>query len=330
VRKEIYAYGFRNPHRLSWDTVTGKLFVNDIGYLNYEEVNIVHRGGNYGYAEREGVEELFITAGAGNGQTGSQRDPVVPFPLIDLLSVTNGENGAITNVPPIYPVAAYSHRDGDAISSGFVYRGTLMPQLQGKYIFGDITTGRLFYCDLAELLAADDGKRATRATIHEIQVAFDSPRDLPNQGITNRRLFDIVAEEYHGKGGTTFALPGNADATNGEDPDDVPYGGGRADIRLALGDDQELYLISKSDGIIRKLTGALHPPDVQAVTSSTGEVALHWRSVPGWKYHLQYKTNLTEGQWVDLPGDVTATGLICGRTNPPTDGPRFFRIRRVP
>ena len=56
-------------------------------------------------------------------------------------------------VAPVYPAAVYSHQDGDSIGSGFVYRGKLMPQLRGKYIFNDMTTGRIFYADLAEMIA---------------------------------------------------------------------------------------------------------------------------------------------------------------------------------
>ena len=54
----------------------------------------------------------------------------------------------------VYPAAVYSHQEGDSIGSGFVYRGKLMPQMRGKYIFNDMTTGRIFYADLAEMLAA--------------------------------------------------------------------------------------------------------------------------------------------------------------------------------
>ena len=61
--------------------------------------------------------------------------------------------GIVGSVTPAYPVAAYSHKDGDAISSGVVYRGSLMPQMNGKYFFGDITTARLFYCDLGDMIA---------------------------------------------------------------------------------------------------------------------------------------------------------------------------------
>jgi len=257
LKKEIYAYGFRNPHRMSWDPDSNKLIVNDIGLYSWEEVNLVTKGSNYGYAEREGTEQLFVTNDANNGKTGSQTSPPTPFPAQDSLDVA----GISAPVTPVYPAAAYSHNDGDAISSGFVYRGQLMPTLRGKYIFGDITTARLFYADLADMIANDnDGIRTTLAAIHELQVVFDSPYDNPDQGPVTRRLFDIVADEYAQKGGYAgSALPGGANATDGNDPDGIPYGGGRADIRLALGGDGEIYVLSKSDGMVRALVAA-YPP----------------------------------------------------------------------
>ena len=268
LKKEIYAYGFRNPHRMSWDPVSNKLIVNDIGLDSWEEVNLVAKGSNYGYAEREGMEQLFVTNDPNNGKTGSQTSPPTPFPDPDSLTVA----GIATPVTPVYPVAAYSHKDGDAISSGFVYRGELMPRLRGKYIFGDITTARLFYADLADMIANDnDGIRTTLAAIHELQVVFDSPYDNPDQGPVARRLFDIAADEYARKGGTArSALPGGAPVTSGNDPDGIPYGGGRADIRLALGGDGEIYVLSKSDGMIRALVaaGTVTAPTISAVTAS--------------------------------------------------------------
>ena len=263
LRKEIYAYGLRNPHRMTWDPVSDKLIVDDIGLHSWEEVNIITKGSNYGYAEREGIEQLLVTNDSNNGKTGSQTNPPTQFPHPDSLTVA----GISTPVTPVYPVAAYSHTDGDAISSGFVYRGSLMPQLTDKYVFGDITTGRLFYAELADLLANDDGVRTTLAEIHELQVVFDSPYDNPDQGLVSRRLFDIVADEYAHRGGSNSpnVLPGFGTVTSGNDPGDVPYGGGRADIRLALGGDGEIYVLTKSDGMVRLLAGI--PPTV-AVTAS--------------------------------------------------------------
>lgn len=255
LRKEIYAYGFRNPLRMSWDPVSDKLIVDDIGLDTWEEVDIITKGSNYGYAEREGIEQLLVTNDSNNGLTGSHTNPPTPFPNPDSLTVA----GVPTPVTPVYPAAAYGHKDGDAISSGFVYRGSLMPQLTGRYVFGDITTGRLFYTDLTDLMANDDGVRTTLAGIHELQVVFDSPYDNPDQGLVNRRLFDIVADEYAHRGGNVppNVLPDYANATSGNDADGLPYGGGRADIRLAMGGDGEIYVLSKSDGMVRLLAGII-------------------------------------------------------------------------
>jgi hypothetical protein len=272
LRKEIYAYGFRNPHRMSWDSISDKLIVDDIGLRSWEEVDIVTKGSNHGYSEREGTEQLFVTNDSNNGKTGSQTSPPAPFPDPDSLTVT----GLDTPVTPVYPVIQYSHEDGDAISGGFVYRGSLMPQLEGKYIFGDLTTARLFFADLDDMIAKDDGDRTSLAAVHELHVVFDDPNDNPDLGPVNRRLFDIVAAEYARKGGDapgSSVLPGSAShlATSGNDPDGIPYGGGRADIRLALGGDGEIYVLSKGDGMIRQLVAvAVVPLTVTvAATDST-------------------------------------------------------------
>jgi hypothetical protein len=318
LKKEIYAYGFRNPHRVSWDMVTNSLVADDIGLYSWEEVNLIHSGGNYGYAEREGTEQLFVTTDPNtNGKTGSQIG--VAFPANDTLLV----NGLPDPVTPVYPVANYSHRDGDAITSGFVYRGSLMPALFGKYVFGDITTGRLFYCDLGEMLAADDGTRTTVAGVHEIQVVFNGVK---------RRVFDIVSNKYHQKGGTSAdALPGGCGGLNtgGNDPEGIPYGCGRADIRLAVGNDRELYLLSKSDGMIRKFTGVLIPPAISNFQASNGTFTLSWLSIQNVTYRVQFKNSLTDPTWMDLSGDVTATGATASKTDVPDQPAKFYRIKAL-
>jgi hypothetical protein len=168
-------------------------------------------------------------------------------------------------------VAVYSHQEGDSIGNGFVYRGKLMPQLRGKYIFNDMTTGRIFYTDLAEMIAAR-GKRSQQAQIHEVQIVYKDPHGTSGNAV-ERRMFDIVAETYSRRGGMPapgHVLPGNAAATtNSQDPahaeakmdsEGVAYGGGRPDVRMALGGDGELYVLSKSDGMIRKLAAVVTPP----------------------------------------------------------------------
>jgi hypothetical protein len=265
ARGEIYAYGLRNPHRMTWDVPSKTLIVNDIGLHYWEEVDIVTKGANYGYPEREGDEQLFVEDA---GKTGSLKSPPVAFPDRDLLNVT----GLDEPVAPVYPAAAYSHQEGDSIGSGFVYRGKLMPQLRGKYIFNDMTTGRIFYVDLAEMIATH-GQRNHLAQIHELQIDYKSPYDSSNQTAVKRRMFDVVAEAYAHKGGTPAqdrVLPGTSAATSGwvdaehkqpkADPEGVAYGGGRSDVRMAMGGDDELYVLSKSDGVIRKLSSVVTPP----------------------------------------------------------------------
>ena len=333
LKKEIFAYGFRNPHRISWDPIANVLLCDDIGLHSYEELNIVHKGGNFGYSEREGTQQLFVGDTSATGFTGDWYD--IPFTNDDTLAVA----GLAQVVTPLYPVALYSHTnatasgtgEGDAISSGDVYRGSLMPQLIGKYIFGDITTGRIFYCDLNELMATDDGVRTNPATIHEIQIMFDSPYDAPDMGITNRRFFDVVSETYHARGGNNSVfLPGDAAVTALKDRDGVLYGGGRADTRIVTGRDGELYVISKSDGAIRKMTAALSPPYIKSVSVTNGMVNLVWQCAPGRTYRVQYGTNVSDANWTDLPGDVTAANITSSKVSALTDGMRFYRVVQLP
>ena len=319
LQPEIYAYGFRNCHRITWDPVSNLLIENDIGLNSWEEVNVIHEGANYGYSAREGTEQLFV-GGPNNGETGSQTTPPTPFPSPDSLTVT----GLVSAVTPVYPVAEYSHRDGDSISSGFVYRGRLMPAFCGKYIFGDITTGRVFYCNLADMIAADDGNRLTLATVNEIQVVYNGVK---------RRVFDIASNMYHAKGGTsTDALPGGCGGLNtgGDDPYGVPYGCGRADIRLAQDGDSELYLLSKSDGMIRQLTAALIPPTIQSVGITNGVFTLTWLSISNNTYRVEFNSSLSGTTWSNLPGDVIATGPTAFKTNTVADTTRLYRLIALP
>jgi hypothetical protein len=268
ARPEIFAYGFRNPHRLTWDPRTNTLIAADVGLHSWEEVNIIAKGSNYGWAEREGPEQVFV-GGPNNGRTGSTVSPPIRFPSNDMLMV----DGLEMPVTPVYPVAFYSHQDGVAVGSGFVYRGRLMPQLVGKYVFSEIATGRLFYADLQQMIAAH-GIRNRSAEIHEIQVMYKSPYSNSGRAPVKWRMYDIVAEAFAHKGGVSpsngvmpgvFAFRGPMQATNEPplaDPYSVKYGGGRADVRLGLGGDGEIYLLCKTDGWIRKLVAVTTPPPI--------------------------------------------------------------------
>jgi hypothetical protein len=266
ARPEIYAYGFRHPHRMTWDAATKTILVDDIGANSWEEVDIIHKGANYGYAEREGNEQFFTRPNVAS-ITGSQMNPPVPFPEHDRLAV----DGLAEPVTPLYPSAVYSHQDGDAIGSGFVYRGKRMPALRGKYIFNDISTGRIFYCNLDEMIAGH-GERNKQAEIHELQIMYKSPDAAPGEAPVKRRMYDIAADAWARKGGTPAVagrvLPTIANATTPPktDPEGVPYHGGRVDLRLAVDGDGEIYVLTKSDGMIRQLTAVVVPPPGSAPT----------------------------------------------------------------
>ena len=124
---EIYAYGLRNVFRFSFDPVTDKLMAGDVGQDHVEEIDIIEAGKNYGWNRKEGTF-LFDPA------TGGDSFDASPDP-----SLTD-------------PIAEYSHDDGIAVIGGFVYRGSALPALTGKYVFGDLAapgtaSGRLFYLD---------------------------------------------------------------------------------------------------------------------------------------------------------------------------------------
>lgn len=233
ARKEIWAYGFRNPHRLNWaidpaNPANNHLIANSVGLHTWETVYIVRKGVNYGYARREGNQLLKP-----DNTTG-------PLPADDRIPLQIGETPTDTLLTPTYPVIQYGHdaSGGDSIGSGFVYNGTAVPALRGKYVFTDLTTGRIWYADYKDMLAADDGKAASLARIHEVKVrwkakAYDS-------------MFPVVEAAYHERGGKSPRLPGRPELVFG----------GRADVRFAVDAGGELYLYSKGDGVIRKVTGA--------------------------------------------------------------------------
>ena len=129
--REIYAYGLRNPYRFSFDLENGgeRLIAGDVGQNNIEEIDIIEPGKNYGWNRKEGTFLFDPTDGS------IQLDP--------------NPDPALTD-----PVLEYDHTEGVAVIGGFVYRGSAIPGLVGKYVFGDLQrastgNGRLFYGDLA-------------------------------------------------------------------------------------------------------------------------------------------------------------------------------------
>ena len=111
---EIYAYGLRNPWKISFDSATDLLFAADVGQNSREEINLIIKGGNYGWRIKEGIDCYNPSS--------------------------NCNTAGLTE--PIYD---YSQSKGDqSITGGFVYHGSTLPSLQDKYIYGDYESGRIW------------------------------------------------------------------------------------------------------------------------------------------------------------------------------------------
>ena len=183
VWPEIYAWGFRNPHRLTWNPFeNNQLLAIDIGSNLFEEINVIEAGRDYGWNVREGNLKF---------------DPIAQNP-IEILpwGVDEPEYAA--------PLSAYSHLEGRAICGGPVYRGSVA-WLRGKFIFGDIVTGNLYYLD-------------------------------PDKPGKPQPFFRLSVTDEQGRSG--------------------PLGTwikGRVDLRLWEDAAGELYLLTKTDGGVRRV-----------------------------------------------------------------------------
>jgi len=137
---EVYAFGFRNPFRFSFDSLTGDLYLGDVGQGDIEEVDLVEAGQDYGWRYKEGSFYFMFN---GNSSGYATDMPVeTPSGLVD-------------------PIAEYDHDEGISVIGGFVYRGTGVPEIATRYVFGDFAQtfsndGRLFYLgDANEVLEFD-------------------------------------------------------------------------------------------------------------------------------------------------------------------------------
>ncbi|HEV7998559.1 MAG TPA: PQQ-dependent sugar dehydrogenase [Planctomycetaceae bacterium] len=119
ARPEIWAYGLRNVWRFAFDSETGTLWAADVGQDTYEEIDLIVKGGNYGWNIREGLHPFKLKRQKAVADTGK------PANVID-------------------PIWEYNHDVGKSITGGFVYRGKKIPELQGAYIYADYVAGKLW------------------------------------------------------------------------------------------------------------------------------------------------------------------------------------------
>jgi len=206
---EIWAYGFRNPFRFSFDTETGLMFIGDVGQNDIEEIDIGVSGGNYGWKIKEGTF-LFDHNGADeiNGPAfAAQNSPGQPLGMVD-------------------PIAQYDHDEGVAVVGGFVYRGTGVGNLRGRYVFGDfsrppfnpfgvVCEGRLFF-----LQAQVARKANTQAKV------------IANRAQSEMREFHIADNAMGGRCLLGFAQDANGEIYVLTNSSGIPFGDSGEVLRI--------------------------------------------------------------------------------------------------
>jgi glucose/arabinose dehydrogenase len=162
ARPEIWAYGLRNVWRMAFDPPTGRLWAADVGQDLWEEIDLIQRGGNYGWNLREGRHRF-------------------------------GLRGTEARSDLIEPIWEYYHSVGRSITGGFVYRGSLLPELAGAYLYGDYVSGRLW---------------ALRYDAEHAQVVANHPLGGPSLPMLTFGA-DVLGEAYFGcelGGGTIYTF----------------------------------------------------------------------------------------------------------------------------
>lgn len=252
VLPEIYAYGFRDPHRFSWDTGgSHRLLLAHIGEHAIEAIDDVHPGDNFGWSEREGP---FVY----DKNATNPCDRLFPLPPDD------------AKFGYTYPVAAYDHDPppgwdctsdvGRGVSGGEVYRGHDIPELRGTYIFGDIVDGRLLYANETDMVRG--GPLAT--------------------------LYSLMLYDESGQRVTMQALAGNP----------------RVDLRFGTDSHGEIYLLSKANGKIWKVTGVRHFADCKVGGTTVTDVmgARNWAPITPSKWQFPGDQVILAEPGVERPG----------------------------
>lgn len=168
---EVYAYGFRNPHKITW-TKSGKMLASNIGQHQIEELNLILPGHDYGWPSREGSFVIYL-------KESTRR--LYPLPNDDETYDFD------------YPVAEYDHDEGNAIIGGYEYWGSTIPELKGKYLFGDMVNGRLFY------ISVDDLKPNEPAPMKEFRVSLDGKPTSFRQLCSEERLSMRFGRDHEGE-----------------------------------------------------------------------------------------------------------------------------------
>jgi len=201
---EVYAYGFRNPYRITQDSGgSGEIWAGDVGNHDWEEVSKVVKGGNHGWPIKEGSHCV---------------DPA------------NCDATGLTD-----PVYDYSHNDGCSVIGGHVYRGSLIPSLTGKYILGDWCTGEITAIDDSGAGTVVESLLTTGLSIQDFTLAPDGEIYV-SDGAT--RIMQLVADNSGGGPAPNFPQTlSDTGCVNPADPTQVATGVIPYDVNTALWSD---------------------------------------------------------------------------------------------
>lgn len=227
---ELYAYGLRNPWRFSFDRDTGELWAGDVGQNHWEEIDVIERGGNYGWNVREG--EVCFPIGTPDCQSAGLIPPVHVY--------RNPDNGS------------------RSVTGGYVYRGTALPDLLGHYLFADYVTGQLW-----SLSPAADGRKVKELSQTGLAIssfAEDQDGELYLLDHAEGRVFKIGRSSGAAGQGALPRLLSQTGCVNPEDPRQVtsaavPYqvalpfwsDGAEKDRYLALPDATQIHVLPDGD-----------------------------------------------------------------------------------
>jgi glucose/arabinose dehydrogenase len=326
---EIYAYGLRNPWRWSFDRGgTRQLFVGDVGQGNYEEIDIVTRGGNYGWRIMEGLH-----------------------------CNPNFNGGACT--PPanaIAPILEYSHGSRCSITGGYVYRGARSAVPVGAYIFGDYCSG-----EILQLYPAASGGTLTSLPNASMQISSfgeDEAGELYVAGVASGAVLRLAASPAPPPCNNTLAVASqtfSAASTSGS----VAMTTSSADCAwLAASHDDWITLTSGTNGVgpgqisfsvaantntssrIGTITAAGNtltitqagtqtgPPPRLTILRSGGNVILSWPTDAS-NFHLYRSLSLSPTGWSVDPSTAAIQGTNCFITNSLSSAPtRLYRLRQ--
>ena len=233
ARKEIWAYGLRNPHRLAFavdqaNPAMNRIVASICGLNTWEMISIIHKGANYGFPLREGNQAVRLD------------NTTMPLPAEDRIPIMISDTAIAGTTAPVYPVVIWAHdeRGGDCAGSGYLYNGKSVPQLRGKFVYNDITTGRIWYSDYKEMLAADDGNPNTMAKMYEVKILWNKQ--------VHDTMMPIVRATFLQRGSKAENMNGRSKVSGNQ----------RADVRLTVDQAGEMYVYSKSDGMIRRIVAA--------------------------------------------------------------------------